>query len=92
MEKVRICMRCQKPIEPGHPEAKYCNKCRDEVHMETWESVKRERRKAAEEEMRQKKLKKKKYTGPSVAEINKAAEELGMSYGQYVSKYGSVIV
>lgn len=97
MVKIRICKRCGAKIGDGHPEANYCDICRAQVHVEAWDALKVEReRKQAEKHERERLEKeerdKRKYKGPSIADINRRAEELGISYGKYVSKYGSVIV
>jgi len=91
---VCYCESCEGVIESDHPQAKYCNRCRAEIHMSVWTSVKEKREKTQAEKREKEKLEKDKrtYKGPSIADINRRAEELGMSYGQYVSKYGSVII
>lgn len=89
MEKV--CEMCGGPINSKYKKAKYCDDCRAKIHANAWKvSLAKSQDKKENEILYQ--PKKIPYSGPSVQEINKRAEELGMTYGKYVMKYGSRIV
>jgi len=97
MPKERRCERCGKLLTNPKSQAKYCKPCRELIHKEQWANVlknntNRSTNTGAKHYNLDGSTTLPQYKGPSVEEITKRADELGMSYGKYVLKYGSRIV
>lgn len=74
--KTKVCVKCGKTFEVTTNASKYCDCCRraatTEKHRELMQKYRRSDRKRLK----------------SLEEINRAAIDLGMSYGKYVSLMG----
>ncbi len=78
---VKICATCGKEFSPNHPSKVCCSPvCQRE----------RERKMAREgwASFKQTKAKKPKTSEQQIIDINAKAKAMGMSYGQYVARYG----
>jgi hypothetical protein len=78
---IKICLTCGKDFSPNHP-SKVC--CSPECQRE------RERKLAREgwRSMGQTAARKPKSTEKQIIDINAKAKAMGLSYGQYVARYG----
>lgn len=93
----RICAVCGEPFQARSPSGRYCDKpdCQKELRR-----IKSQRKRAvkgseegvvrdyAQEERVREAYKAFKKSDASIREIANKAAELGMSYGQYVGRYG----
>ena len=83
--KIKICRLCGKEFEREiHSRMVYCSaECKKAAkHAQKLESIRKIKN------IEKAKAKTKPKTGPTVNEINEKALIEGLSYGQYVSKYG----
>lgn len=78
------CARCGVPFEREIPSQKYCADCIEPAHKDAQARWYRARHPKYKPDYQYKKP----GNGKTVAEINHAAVSLGLSYGQYVTKYG----
>jgi len=84
----KVCAYCGKTFEHNNTQTKYCgNECRAAVQRE---QNLRHRRKYLDRQATKPKAKRKpKIEKPkTLSEIAAAAREAGMTYGEYVAKYG----
>lgn len=89
----RVCARCGKTFIPSHGRAKYCSdECRDEcrkerrrVYNKRQEPERKKPKPAGESSKKVAAEVRRKESLAHLGEINKAAHESGMSYGQYMA-------
>lgn len=102
VKKIKICAECGRPfevlIDRGYNRKIVCSKeCKEargkRLDSERYERIKKTRYEKQVEKWEQpkpqpKKRSKKKYSGPSIAQIQQEARKQHMTYGQYVAKMG----
>lgn len=84
---ILVCKVCGEPFEARYSNTKYCEECRKKK-VEVASRIK-----SADERARyayQKTIEQMRANrnGPSISEVVKAAKEEGITYGEYVKKYG----
>ena len=89
MSEVQECVNCKKNFVPTNPRQIFCCKecqvkCNARERM-IYKAAERKQEKERLKQMEPKRSKKPKY---SVTELAVAARKEGLSYGQYVAKYG----
>lgn len=81
---IKVCQRCHRQFEALGNRAMYCPECKPKHVKEREANNKREcaRRKRLEQDTKKPVV--------SIEEQTRRAKEAGMTYGQYVAKYGEV--
>lgn len=85
---IKKCKWCGNEFE-GRNQQRYCSKsCKDK--MNEFSGIKYQHKELVEKSQYVQKAKRgrPKYKGPSILEIDAAARKEGLTYGQYVAKYG----